>query len=225
MVVCGGRFCGLGGAVTDIDQTFAATQAPPSLRRDAVSAWWRTGLAARLKQRRIEIMGRALGIDFFGGPGLSICDVGCGSGKDFIRPLAGTPHRLTGVDVVDVDLHQDNFEFIQTDAAGIPVPDGRFDLVVSFGVLEHIEPMEHLCEVVSEIRRIGKRFAVVVPCVATRLEPHVLKFGWPLQPVRERIDINYLSDQAWLKFEGFAEAKTYRFDYVPGLITNLMIVG
>ena len=211
--------------MANIDQTFAATQAPPSLRRDAVSAWWRTGLATRLKRGRIEIMGRLLGIDFFDGPALSICDVGCGSGKDFIRPLAGTPHRLIGVDVVDVDLQQDNFQFIQSDAARIDVPDGLYDLAVSFGVLEHIEPMEHLCEVVSEIRRISKRFAVVVPCVSTRLEPHVLKFGWPLQPARERIDINYLSDQAWLKFAGFSEAKTYRFDYVPGLITNLMIVG
>lgn len=208
-----------------IDQTFAATQAPPSLRRDAVAAWWRTGFATRLKRRRIEIIGRHLGIDFFDGPGLSIVDVGCGSGKDFIRPLAGAPHRLTGVDLVDVELKQDNFRLIQSDAARIPAPDGHFDLAVSFGVLEHIEPMEHLCEVISEIRRVSKRFAVVVPCVSTRLEPHVLKFGWPLQPVRERIDINYLSDQAWLKFQGFSEAKTYRFDYVPGLITNLLIVG
>lgn len=211
--------------MANIDQTFAATQAPPSLRRDAVSAWWRTGLATRLKRRRIEIIGRRLGIDFFDGHGLSICDVGCGSGKDFIRPLAGTPHRLTGVDLVDVELKQDNFRLFQTDAARIPVPDAHFDLTVSFGVLEHIEPMEHLCAVVSEIRRISKRFAVVVPCVSTRLEPHVLKFGWPLQPVQERIDINYLSDQAWLKFEGFRDAKTHRFEYVPGLITNLLIVG
>lgn len=211
--------------LADIDQTFATTQAPPSLRRDAVAAWWRTGLASRLKRRRIQALGRILGIDVFGGPGLSICDVGCGSGKDFVRPLADTPHRLTGVDVVDVELKQDNFAFIQTDAARIPVPDGYFDLAVSFGVLEHIEPMEHLCEVISELRRVSKRFAVVVPCISTRLEPHVLKFGWPLQPVRERIDINYLSDQAWLKFDGFREAKTYRFDYVPGLITNLAIVG
>ncbi len=182
-------------------------------------------MAARLKRRRIEIVGGILGVDFFDGPGLSICDVGCGSGKDFARPLAGTAHRLTGVDVVDVELRQDNFQLIQTDAANIPVADGHFDLVVSFGVLEHIEPMEHLCQVISEIQRIGKRFAIVVPCVSTRLEPHVLKFGWPLQPARERIDINYLSDQAWLKFKGFDQARTYRFDYVPGLITNLLIAG
>lgn len=209
----------------NIDDIFAATQAPPSLRRDAVGVWWRTGLATRLKRRRIEIVGRLLGLDLFHGPALRICDVGCGSGKDFIRPLAGTPHRLTGVDLVDVDLRQDNFRLIQSDAACIPVPDRHFDLTVSFGVLEHIEPMEHLCEVAREIRRVSKRFAVIVPCVATRLEPHVLKFGWPLQPVRERIDINYLSDQAWLKMQGFAEARTHRFDYVPGLITNLAIVG
>lgn len=213
--------CGL----ADIDQTFAATQAPPSLRRDVVGAWWRTGLAARLKRRRIEIVGGLLGLDLFNGPGLNICDVGCGSGKDFVRPLASTAHRLTGVDLVDVELEQDNFRLIQSDAGTIPVADGHFDLAVSFGVLEHIEPMEHLCAVAREIRRVSKRFVVVVPCVATRLEPHVLKFGWPLQPVKERIDINYMSDQAWLKLEGFSEARTHRFDYVPGLITNLAIVG
>lgn len=211
--------------MSSIDRQFAATQAPPSLRRWAVESWWETDLAAWLKRRRVAALGRLIGVDFFGGEPLSICEVGCGSGKDFVRHLEDGPHALTGVDLVDVGLRQANFRLLKADAAQIPAPDQSFDLAVSFGVLEHIEPIEHLCAVISEIRRVARRYAIVVPCVATRLEPHLLRPRWALAPARERIDINYFSDQAWLKFAGFAEARTYRMDYVPGLITNLVIAG
>lgn len=42
-------------------------------------------------------------------------------------------------------------------------------------------------------------------------------------PNSRQVNVNYLSDQAWRCFEGFDGAKTARFDYIPGLITTLMI--
>lgn len=187
--------------------------------------WLKVGVAKYLKARRVRAMGRAMGIDFDDSPPLKICEVGCGSGRDFISAFAGSKHTLWGVDQVDFGLRQDGFTFVQSDAATMPFPDKFFDVIVSFGVLEHIEPIERLAQVAREIDRIAVRYAVIVPCISTLIEPHLWGLFWQLRPVRKLVELNYFADMAWLKFTGFAGARVTRFGYIPGLITNLIIAG
>ncbi|KUK77282.1 MAG: Methyltransferase type 11 [candidate division WS6 bacterium 34_10] len=96
------------------------------------------------------------------------------------------------------------------------------------GVLEHIEPIEKLCKVVSEIDRVFKEYCVVVPCINTVLEPHLKSLRWQLRDYNKKrriegVGVNYFSDDAWLKFDGFKDASIKRFWYIPGILLNIMI--
>lgn len=207
----------------DTDANFLEQHAPSRFKRLVLGAWWRLGFSQKLKRRRIAVIEKALGIDLFNGPPLNICELGCGSGRDFIKHLQGTHHTLTGVDILDTGLRQENFTMVVTDGAHIPFPDDHFDLIVSFGVLEHIEPFEHLCDVVTECERVSKRYAMLVPCISTLLEPHTMQIRWQMGPVKKLDALNYLSDMAWLKFKGFSGATATRFKYLGGAVTGLVI--
>ncbi len=187
--------------------------------------WLSLGLAKRLKARRTRLIGELLGIDFFAGTPLKICEIGCGSGRDFIRQMADSPHHFWGVDPIDAGIQQHNFTFVHSGGASLPFPDGFFDAVVSIGVLEHVEPIEELCKVVSEIARVSKRYVVIVPAINTLLEPHTQALLWQLRRVKKIDQLNYFADMAWLKFNGFRDATLRRFSYLPALITNLAIFG
>jgi len=139
--------------------------------------------------------------------------------------MANSPHRFWGVDPIETGLAQENFTFIKANGIDLPFPDGYFDAVVSIGVLEHVEPIENLCKVITEIERVAKRYVVIVPAINTFLEPHTQAIWWQLRPVKRIEQLNYFSDMAWLKFSGFRAATITRFDYLPGLITNLAISG
>jgi ubiquinone/menaquinone biosynthesis C-methylase UbiE len=205
------------------DEIFLEQHAPSKLKMLILGAWWKLGISKILKRNRIRVIENALGLDLFQGPPLVICELGCGSGRDFIKHLAGTHHTLVGVDVLDTGLRQDNFTMCVTDGAKIPFKDKHFDLIVSFGVLEHIEPIEHLCAVITECERVAQRYAMLVPCISTFLEPHTMQFRWQLGPVKKLDALNYLSDMAWLKFEGFKGATSKRFHYLAGAVTGLVI--
>jgi ubiquinone/menaquinone biosynthesis C-methylase UbiE len=112
------------------------------------------------------------------------------------------------------------------DAEDTLFKDKYFDLTVSIGVLEHIEPIEKLCKVITEIDRISKEYVVIVPNIITFLEPHTLRFFWQLRAIhsKKKYDaLNFYSDETLLKFKGFSGAKITRFDYIPGLIKNTII--
>jgi ubiquinone/menaquinone biosynthesis C-methylase UbiE len=64
------------------------------------------------------------------GPGTRVLELGCGTG------IALGVMRGRGADVVGVDLHGP--AGLRADAARLPFVDGRFDLVLDFGVLQHL---------------------------------------------------------------------------------------
>jgi ubiquinone/menaquinone biosynthesis C-methylase UbiE len=160
-------------------------------------------------------------------PGARVVEVGCSTGKDFLQFLP-EDCELYGVDLIQYKELDPRVTFVRADAESLPFPDRSFDLAVSIGLLEHVQPIEKLCNVVREIQRVAKRYAVVVPCIMTPLEPHVLRPGWQLRGHYRKLPfdaLNYFSDDAWLQFGGFRGAKTRRLWYLPGLIHNLCIAG
>lgn len=149
---------------------------------------------------------------------LKILDVGCNSGKDFIKLLHNRYNlELYGVDLLDNSIEQDNFTFLKCDAGQLPFEDNFFDITISIGTLEHITPIEKLSRLIKEIQRVSRSYCIIVPSINTYLEPHVFKTNYPQKKFQGGIGIPLLffSDEAWLSFEGFAGAKIDRFKYMP----------
>lgn len=187
--------------------------------------WNKIGPTRKLKHRRLKLMLEAAG--FVAQPGSKILEVGCGNGQDFVSYFRSERQvSVFGMDIHDYGIEQDNFTFVHGDAAVIPFPDKYFDLVVSIGVLEHIEPISKLLKVIDEINRVGKRYAIVVPSISTRLEPHTIVWRWQLKQHEKKRAVpalNYFSDEAWLQFDGFNNAAIQTFYYLPLLIRNALI--
>lgn len=77
--------------------------------------------------------------------GRRVLEIGCGAGGDLLR-FARAGARVTGVDLSphSIALARRRFELVGlpadlrvADAEALPFPDGRFDLVYSWGVLHH----------------------------------------------------------------------------------------
>jgi ubiquinone/menaquinone biosynthesis C-methylase UbiE len=112
------------------------------------------------------------------------------------------------------------------DAEHLDFEDKYFDIVVSFGLFEHIQPIEKLCKAISEVERVAKSYVICVPSIATVFEPHVMSFYWQLRSPKKKAPhnaLNYCSDDAWLQFNGFSGAKITRFWYIPLLIQDTFI--
>jgi len=80
-------------------------------------------------------------------PGLSVLDLGCGSGEPADVETA-REHQVTGVDIsqAQIDLARRSVptgHFLHGDAGSVAFPPGSFDAVVSFYTLEHIPRKEH----------------------------------------------------------------------------------
>jgi ubiquinone/menaquinone biosynthesis C-methylase UbiE len=192
---------------------------------------WKHRWVTSLKKRRISYFSTLLGGHLFDESWLSgknILEIGCSSGADFLqffKDIKGV--RFTGIDILPQKIKQPNVTFLQMDAEVTPFQDKSFDLTVSIGVLEHIQPIEKLCKVIAEIDRISKEYVVIVPNISTLLEPHTVDFLWQLRAMNKKKKysaLNYFSDEAWLQFGGFSGAKITRFAYIPLLIKNTIIV-
>ncbi len=162
---------------------------------------------------------------------IKVLEVGCSNGRDFIQFLPRNKFEIWGADIdsdcgAGADIH-----FVTADAADLPFDDGEFDLVVSIGLLEHIEPVEKLCRVIREMERVGTHQLSVVPSVATLLEPHSGRVLFPLRIWREMMSeqpstplhLNFYTEHTWTKFTGFTGCEIKRFFYIPPFITNTVI--
>ncbi len=185
--------------------------------------WLGCGLSNVLKKRRFNFINRELGGGLTGSCG-RVLEIGCGSGKDFLQflPDSAVSH---GVDIFDAGIVRNNFEFHLADAESLPFEDKFFDYTVSIGVLEHIQPILKLDRVTQEIRRVSKRFVIVVPSVNTLIEPHFWQPLWQLKHRSSNPGTNYFSDHTWRQFSGLTGCQTIRNSYIPGVIDNLYIVG
>lgn len=97
-------------------------------------------------------------------PGLSVLDVGCGTG-DSLRLLAGraqpggrvvgvdTSAALLGVGRSRADSEGWSAEWVHADAASLPFDDGEFDSSLAERVLQHVEDP---AAVVREMRRVTR---------------------------------------------------------------------
>lgn len=191
---------------------------------------WKNNISGSLKEHRLKQMLKALDITY--NKKLKVLEVGCSNGKDAIQFLHdNSSFELYGIDINDYKIKQDNFCFVQCDAENIPFEDGYFDIVISIGTLEHIEPMEKLCRVIKEIERVSKSYAIVVPSMSTIIEPHTLGLFWPLRLNKKMINkhtdiklkLNFFTDHTWSKFEGFSNADIKKTWYIPFLIRNTII--
>ena len=161
---------------------------------------------------------------------IKVLEVGCSNGRDFIQFLPKDRFEIWGADI-DPNCGVENINFVTADAENLPFRDGEFDLVVSIGLLEHIEPVEKLCRVIHEFERVGKRQLSVVPSIATLLEPHSGKVLFPLrlwyEMMSEQPDmplhLNFYTEHTWTKFTGFSSCKIKRFFYIPPFIMNTVI--
>lgn len=187
---------------------------------------WATGLKKRRFRRLMELAPRQEGRP------LRVLEVGCGNGKDMMQFMSdAAQYQLWGVDVRFQGFTQENFTFCQADGEDLPFPDKFFDLVLTVGVLEHIEPMEKLCRMIAEMDRVGEHLISVVPCVSTLVEPHCGGVRWPLKPHPQymgeqpgvQLHLNFFTDHTWTKFQGFADCKVKRFFYLAPLIRNTVI--
>jgi SAM-dependent methyltransferase len=90
--------------------------------------------------------------------GKTVLDIACGEGYGSAL-LAGRAVKVIGVDIASEAVEHarqayrdvSNLEFMQGDAAVIPLPDASVDVVVSFETIEHHDRHE---EMISEIRRV-----------------------------------------------------------------------
>ena len=192
-------------------------------------AWWKANVATKMKRRRIM---RGLSrVDLPEKGQLRVLEVGCANGKDVLQFLDDPArYELYGVDLNDQKDLPPEINFSRADAEHLPFPDKHFDLVISVGLLEHIEPMEKLCAVIKEMDRVGKRQLHIVPSVTTLLEPHCGKlrfshglhkhlFGDQTYPLH----LNFFTEHTWTTFEGFFDCQVDRMYYLPPLIKNTVI--
>ncbi len=158
--------------------------------------------------------------------GKKIIEVGCHVGRDFLAFFDGVHDiELYGMDVHPYQV-PDYVQFIHGDAERIHFPDHYFDVTVSIGVLEHIEPISKLSQMINEIERVSKNFCVVMPCISTIFEPHANSFFWQFRApgkMKNYPRLNYFSDEAWMAFDGFNDCRITRFSAMGGLIKNVCI--
>lgn len=194
-----------------------------------VGIWLNMGLSRFFKIRRLEIIDSLVDNRILkeNPVPIKILEVGCATGKDFVRFFPGRKDlQITGIDLVDRGLRQDNFTMIVGDGENIGFPDKYFDIAITIGVLEHIRPFEKLAKVVSEIDRVSKTFVHLVPSIDSLIEPHLLTPLWHLRKhssKRRHDSLIYLSDEGWLSFRAFEGAEILRYSYIPLLLRNNVI--
>lgn len=112
----------------------------------------------------------------------TILDVGCGEGQHTVF-FAGDGNTVHGLDIGDHRLPQfDLFHFSVYNGKTFPYPDGMFDLVVSFDVLEHVEDDGRM---VREMRRVLKPGGRILAGTPNRNRiGNVVRSGFGLWPIR-----------------------------------------
>ncbi len=95
--------------------------------------------------------------------GKTILDVGCGPGH-FVNALNIAGYHATGIDINKkyIEFAKKNYSgnFLQTDAAKLPLKNKQFDTVFVRSILEHVKDD---LEIIKEALRVGKNVIIIVP--------------------------------------------------------------
>ena len=110
---------------------------------------WKGRMSAFWRRRRLMKLLRLAAVP----EGARILEAGCGEGKDVLQFLTGRGYELWAADILERALPWEDVSFVRADAAELPFADGEFDLVITVGLLEHIEP-----------HRTALRSRLVPPC-------------------------------------------------------------
>lgn len=112
--------------------------------------------------------------------GEQIIDIGCGgrkandAGKSF--EVYNSSNPITGCDLLPrekMKISAPNFRYVRASATDLSIfKDKHFDVAVSIGMLEHICDEANRRRVCTEIMRIAKKVAIVVPHKFSFIEPH-----------------------------------------------------
>lgn len=127
----------------------------------------------RMKARKIE---RLLGSELDRTP-LQLLEVGCGSGgiAHYFGNDTGGKYVVETVDVADNRLVTEGFGFRLVQDTHLPFEDGRFDVVITNHVIEHVGPedaqLHHLREILRVLRAGGVGY-LAVPNRWALIEPH-----------------------------------------------------
>lgn len=110
---------------------------------------------ARIERMTAEIIKHTFG---------KVLDVGCGIGV-LVRHLRSKRIDAYGIDSANVLLnhwwHPSESFFQIADAKNLPFSDKSFDLVFSSDFFEHI-PEEEIDQVITEMKRVGKKVIAVI---------------------------------------------------------------
>ncbi|WP_345695340.1 class I SAM-dependent methyltransferase [Kitasatospora terrestris] len=87
----------------------------------------------------------------------AVLDIGCGTGIPVARDLVAAGHRVTGVDISEVQIRRarelvPGAEFIRADVTALELPRAGFDAVVSLYALIHV-PVEEQPALLERIAR------------------------------------------------------------------------
>lgn len=107
----------------------------------------------------------------------NILEIGCGSGviAHALSAIGGDGCEVDAVDVVDNRVETDGYVFRLVDSAVLPFDDGRFDVIISNYVIEHVGTAEeqavHLREINRVLRDSGTAY-LGIPNKWRLIEPH-----------------------------------------------------
>lgn len=155
-------------------------------------------------------------------------EIGCGSARTLARVGRSRPLKLVGLDyalqsmrLVPATAHLFGVRIrpIQGDATCLPHPDGTFDVVISGGLLEHIDdPRRFLSEMVRVLKPGGLFFATVVP--RKLMSMHRPLHRW-LGPQVHRTRFGPKHYAGWLEELGCRKVITESRGVYPPLINRL----
>jgi arsenite methyltransferase len=104
--------------------------------------------------------------------GERVLDVGSGAGTDSLvaAQMVGAEGHVTGIDMTPemlararraaAEMELDNVEFVEAEAEQLPFPDGRFDVVLSNGVIDLIPDKDAVFSELFRVLRPGGRIQV-----------------------------------------------------------------
>lgn len=109
-----------------------------------------------------------------------VLHLGCGWDRSGVLKLLPPTSEVIGVDLDEDAGRRYPGVFVRADAAALPFPDDRFDLVCSEYVLEHIERPDAVLSELARVVRPGGRVVALAPnawsykSIAAMLTPHRL---------------------------------------------------